>query len=77
VLRNIAFGSFLSARGSATAFTGHVTPGGKAELLVTEGKVTVLAAVGGKAPHGARYRDLRPPVLRGGVHDYYVAFPDY
>jgi hypothetical protein len=71
VLRNIGFGSFSAARGEAVAFTGHVTRVGKAELLVANGKVTVLAAVGGKAPDGARYRDLGSPAVRGDN----VAFP--
>jgi hypothetical protein len=70
VLRNIGFGSFSAARGEV-AFTGYVTPGGKAELLLTPGAVTVLAVVGGATPDGARYRDLGPPALKGGK----VAFP--
>ena len=71
VLRNIGFGSFSAGRGEAVAFTGHVTRLGRAELLVANGKVTVLAAVGGEAPDGARYRDLGPPAIRGAN----VAFP--
>ena len=71
VLRNIGFGSFSAAGGEAVAFTGHVTRVGKVELLVANGKVTVLAAVGGEAPDGARYRDLGPPAIRGAN----VAFP--
>ena len=71
VLQNIGFGSVSAVRGEAVAFTGHVTPVGKAELLVANGKVTVLAAVGGRAPDGARYRDLGPPAVRGDN----VAFP--
>ena len=71
VLRNIGFGSFSAASGEAVAFTGHVTPVGKVEVLVSDGKVSVLAAVGGKAPDGARYRDLGPPAVRGDK----VAFP--
>jgi hypothetical protein len=71
LLRNIGFGSFSAAGGEAVAFTGHVTRVGKAELLVANGKVTVLAAVGGKAPDRARYRDLGPPAVRGDK----VAFP--
>jgi hypothetical protein len=71
VLRNIGFGSFSAVRGETVAFTGHVTRAGKAELLVANGKLTVLAAVGGKAPDGARYRDLGPPAVRGD----HVAFP--
>jgi hypothetical protein len=71
VLQNIGFGSFSAVRGEALAFTGHVTPGGKTELLVANREVTILAAVGGKAPDGARYRDLGPPVVRGDN----VAFP--
>ena len=65
VLRNIGFGSFSAAGGEAVAFTGHVTRVGKVELLVANRKVTVLAAVGGKAPDRARYRDLGPPAVRG------------
>ena len=71
VLQNIGFGTFSAARGEAVAFTGHVTPGGKTELLVANREVTILAVVGGKAPDGARYRDLGPPVVRGDN----VAFP--
>jgi hypothetical protein len=71
VIRNIGFGSFSAASGGAVAFTGHITRVGKAELLVANGKVTVIAAVGGKAPEGARYRDLGSPTVRGEN----VAFP--
>ena len=62
---------FSAVRGEAVAFTGHVTPRGKAELLVANGEVTVLAEVGGKALDGARYPELGPPVVRGDN----VAFP--
>ena len=71
VLQNIAFGSFSAASAGATAFTGYLTPVGKAELLVTDGKVIVLATVGAKAPGGARYRELGPPALGDGL----VVFP--
>jgi len=74
MLRNIGFGSFSAGRG-AVAFTGYVTPVGKAELLLTHGKVAVLAVVGGEAPDGARYRDLGPPSVRGGLRGDNVAFP--
>jgi hypothetical protein len=71
VLRNVGFGSFSAARDGPVAFTGYLTQVGKAELLATDRKVTVLATVGAKAPDGARFRDLGPPTVR----DDYVAFP--
>jgi hypothetical protein len=74
VLRNVGFGSFSAesaARDGTVAFTGYLTQVGKPEFLASGRKVTVLATVGGKAPDGARYRDLGPPTLR----DDYVAFP--
>jgi hypothetical protein len=71
VLRNVAFGSFAAGREGTVAFTGYLTQVGKAELLATDRKVTVVATVGAKAPDGARYRDLGPPTVR----DDYVAFP--
>jgi len=71
VLRNVAFGSFSADGHGTVAFAGYLTQVGKAELLATDRKVTVLATVGSKAPDGARYRDLGPPTAR----DDYVAFP--
>jgi len=70
VLRNIAFGAFSAAPGCGRIDRIFYTRG-KVKVILSDGKVNVLVAVGGKAPDGSRYRDLEPPAVRG---DDNVAF---
>jgi hypothetical protein len=62
ILRNLGFGTLAAADGGAVALIGYLTDSGKAELLIANGHIRVLAAVGQRAPDGVRYRDLGPPI---------------
>jgi hypothetical protein len=73
VLKNIGFGT-VAAMNDKVALVGYLTPRGKALLLITNGKTQIVAAVGQKAPDGARYRDLGFPAANG-ARNLILAFP--
>jgi hypothetical protein len=73
ILRNLGFGTLAAADGGAVALIAYLTFAGKAELLIANGRTRVLAAVGQRAPDGARYRDLGPPSV-SGHQGFAVAF---
>jgi hypothetical protein len=76
VLRNIGFGSIATADSGAVALIGYVTPLAKAELLISDSGISVIAAVGQTAPDGVRYRDLGPPSI-SSPHGLTFAFPAF